>query len=59
LESVKRSYCQKHYINALTFLEEAFLIADPTLEQRTKSTNGIYIHTYIQIILKIKITFIL
>ncbi|KAL6600127.1 hypothetical protein U3516DRAFT_762236, partial [Neocallimastix sp. 'constans'] len=43
LESVKRSYCQKHYINALTFLEEAFLIADPTLEQRTKSTNGVSI----------------
>ncbi|ORX75074.1 DnaJ-domain-containing protein [Anaeromyces robustus] len=43
LNSAKQSYYQKHFIDALKYLEEAFLIADPTLEQRTKLKKGVSI----------------
>jgi len=33
-------YQRRYYADALKSLEEAFLIADPTLEQRTKSKKG-------------------
>jgi len=41
LNDVKMCYQRRYYADALKSLEEAFLIADPTLEQRTKSKKGI------------------
>ncbi|ORX48424.1 DnaJ-domain-containing protein [Piromyces finnis] len=41
LKNVKLNYQRRKYTNALKYLEEAFLIADPTLEQRIKLRDGI------------------
>jgi len=41
MDKVIFNYQRGQYNYALKYLEEAFLIADPTLEQRTKLKKGI------------------